>query len=220
MASPYFGEEEILAVLEVLALSEDPMFAVDDRHRIVFWNRPIQQLLGYTHDEVAGRSCAAVLTGSDIYGNRYCSDDCPVALIARRGDSIRQFRLRLRTKEAAFLSLDVSVTKFVMRKSRRVLLAHMVRTVEEVAMVAAPAVPAEASRVTSRMHADARVRELTTREIEILSMLAAGQKIAAIASVLCISPLTARNHVQHIFEKLEVHSKSEAVAFAYKMQVV
>jgi len=69
-------------------------------------------------------------------------------------------------------------------------------------------------------HADARVRELTTREIEVLGMLAAGQNATDVANHLGISPLTARNHVQHIFAKLEVHSKAEAVAFAYKMRVV
>lgn len=221
MPSLYFGEEEMLAVLEVLALSDDPMFAIDDRHRIVFWNRPIQQLLGYTHDEVAGRTCASVLAGSDLFGNRYCSDECPVQLIARRGDSVRQFRLRLRSKEAALVTLDVSVTKFTMRVSRRVLLAHMVRTVEEAAVAVPVPVRAEPSRTaTNRTHADARVRDLTSREVEILAMLAAGQSTAGIAAVLGISPLTTRNHLQHIFEKLEVHSKSEAVAFAYKMQVV
>jgi DNA-binding CsgD family transcriptional regulator len=51
-------------------------------------------------------------------------------------------------------------------------------------------------------------------------MLAAGQNATDVAVRLGISPLTARNHVQHIFEKLEVHSKAEAVAFAYRMRVV
>lgn len=220
MASLYYGEEEMLAALEILALADDPMFVIDDRHRIVFWNRAIQQLLGYTHDEVAGRSCGSVLAGSDVFGNRYCSDECPVQLIARRGESVRQFRLRLRAKETGLVTVDVTVTKFTMRASRRVLLAHHVRAVEEVAAAAPPIAPAEPVRATNRMHADARVRELTGREVEILSMLAAGQNVNAIAAALGISRLTARNHVQHVFQKLEVHSKSEAVAFAYRMQVV
>jgi PAS domain S-box-containing protein len=220
MASLYYGEEEMLAALETLALVDDPMFVIDDRHRIVFWNRAIRELLGYTHDEVAGRSCASVLAGSDVFGNRYCSDECPVQLIARRGESVRQFRLRLRAKEAGLVMVDVTVTKFTMRASRRVLLAHHVRAIEESAAAVTASVPSEPVRASSRMHADARVRELTSREVEILTMLAAGQNVNAIAAALGISRLTARNHVQHVFEKLEVHSKSEAVAFAYRMQIV
>jgi DNA-binding NarL/FixJ family response regulator len=32
--------------------------------------------------------------------------------------------------------------------------------------------------------------------------------------------LTARNHIQNLLEKLEVHSKAEAVAFAFQHRIV
>ena len=83
-------------------------------------------------------------------------------------------------------------------------------------MVEEPAPPIR----SSGEHTDARVRELTSREIEVLGGLAAGQTSATIAASLGISPLTTRNHIQHIFTKLEVHSRSEAVAFAYRMRLV
>ena len=70
MTSTYFGEEEMLTVLETLALSDDAMFVIDDRRRIVFWNHGMHALLGYTHDEVAGRSCCSALAGTDSVGNR------------------------------------------------------------------------------------------------------------------------------------------------------
>ena len=215
MASLYFGEEEMLAVFETLALSDDAMFVIDDRHRIVFWNKAVQHLLGYTHDEVAGRSCAAVLAGSDDFGNRYCSEACPVQMIARRGDAVRQFRLSFRTRETGFVPLEVTVLKFVLRVSRRLLLAHVLRPAGA-AMVEQPTPPMR----SNGEHTDARVRELTSREIEVLGGLAAGQTSATIAASLGISPLTTRNHIQHIFTKLEVHSRSEAVAFAYRMRLV
>lgn len=218
MAGPtiYPGEDEMLAVLDVLALTDDAMFVIDDRHRIVFWNRPIQRLLGYTHDEVAGRSCSAVMAGTDPFGNRYCSETCPVQLIARRGEAVRQFRLRFRSKDGPFVPLDVTVLKFTLQKSRRVLLAHLVRDAEQ--QLAIPAEPPQ--HVETTTHADARVRQLTVREIEILGLLAGGNHARDIAIHLGISPLTARNHIGHIFEKIEVHSQSEAVAFAYRMGLV
>jgi len=73
---------------------------------------------------------------------------------------------------------------------------------------------------TRSSHADARVRELTAREMEVLGLVASGQSATDIAARLGISQLTARNHIQHVFEKIEVHSKSEAVAFAYRMHLV
>jgi DNA-binding NarL/FixJ family response regulator len=47
-------------------------------------------------------------------------------------------------------------------------------------------------------------------------MLAAGRTTPEIADRLHISTLTARNHIQNILDKLELHSKAEAVAFAFQ----
>ncbi len=218
MATLYPGEEEMLDTLEVFGLSSDPLYVVDERCRIVFWNRPLQDILGYTHDEVAGRSCSLVLQGDDSFGNRYCSSDCAVQKIARRGDAVRPFRLQLLAKNGSRMTLEVTVLRFTLRVSRRLLVAHLVRLVEE-QVAAVPPAPPEQPRALAA-HADARVRELTTREIEILGLLAAGRKPRGIADALNISPLTARNHIQHIYEKLEVHSQSQAVAFAYRMALI
>ena len=54
----------------------------------------------------------------------------------------------------------------------------------------------------------------------VFFLLTGGHTTRDIAQHLGIAPLTARNHIQNMFEKLEVHSKSEAVSFAYKMHVV
>ena len=51
-------------------------------------------------------------------------------------------------------------------------------------------------------------------------MLAAGHATPEIASRLHISTLTARNHIQNVLEKLEVHSKAEAVAFAFQKRLL
>ena len=65
-----------------------------------------------------------------------------------------------------------------------------------------------------------RAKRLTRREIEVLGILANGFNINEIGKRLSISALTARNHVQNILDKLEVHSKSEAVAFAFRQKVI
>ena len=125
---------------------------------------------------------------------------------------MRQFRLRTKTKVGDPIGLDVVVLKFALRASNSVLLLHVVRPAEEATVSAAQPARREIS--------DARLRRLTTREIEVLGLLAAGEKTRAIAQQLGIAPLTARNHIRNMFEKLEVHSKTEAVALAYRMRVV
>jgi two-component system NarL family response regulator len=71
-----------------------------------------------------------------------------------------------------------------------------------------------------RESTDARARRLTTREVEVLGMMAAGRTTPEISARLCISALTVRNHIQNILEKLEVHSKSEAIAFAFQKRLI
>lgn len=51
--------------------------------------------------------------------------------------------------------------------------------------------------------------DLTTRQHEILSLLLEGERVASIASTLCISQSTVRNHLAVIFSKLDIHSQSE-----------
>jgi len=57
---------------------------------------------------------------------------------------------------------------------------------------------------------------LTTREKEILDMIVGGAGTASIAQSLFISEETVRNHIRHIYEKLQVHTKAQAVAKAIK----
>jgi DNA-binding NarL/FixJ family response regulator len=56
---------------------------------------------------------------------------------------------------------------------------------------------------------------LTKRELQVLQRMADGLKHIEIAADLVVSPKTVASHVQHILRKLGVHSRTEAVAFAY-----
>jgi DNA-binding NarL/FixJ family response regulator len=53
---------------------------------------------------------------------------------------------------------------------------------------------------------------LSTREVEVLSLLAKGFLIKEIADKLGISFVTARTYIRRIYEKLHVHSRAQAVA--------
>lgn len=56
--------------------------------------------------------------------------------------------------------------------------------------------------------------DLSKREIEVLTELVNGSSQKMIAANLFISVYTVNNHIRHIYEKLHVHSVSEAVATA------
>jgi DNA-binding NarL/FixJ family response regulator len=62
---------------------------------------------------------------------------------------------------------------------------------------------------------DLRIRTLTTSERELLGLLANGWSNRRIANECLLSLHTVRTRVQNILVKLGVHSKLEAVAFAF-----
>ncbi|RLD30609.1 MAG: DNA-binding response regulator [Bacteroidetes bacterium] len=61
---------------------------------------------------------------------------------------------------------------------------------------------------------------LTQRETEVLNLLVDGWENQAIADKLFISVQTVRNHIRHIYDKLQVHSKSQAVVMAIRKGLV
>ncbi|HET7857342.1 MAG TPA: helix-turn-helix transcriptional regulator [Gaiellaceae bacterium] len=52
---------------------------------------------------------------------------------------------------------------------------------------------------------------LTDREAEVLALVAAGRTNGEVATSLSISPGTVKKHLDHIYEKLDVGSRTEAV---------
>jgi DNA-binding NarL/FixJ family response regulator len=61
---------------------------------------------------------------------------------------------------------------------------------------------------------------LTIREKEILGLLVNGNSYKMIAATLFISNETVKSHIRNIYEKLQVHNQSEAVAKALKNRLL
>ena len=61
---------------------------------------------------------------------------------------------------------------------------------------------------------------LTPRELEVLQLLATGLAPDEIAKKLFISKKTVGTHIEHIFTKLGVRSRAQAIAVAYRDELV
>ncbi|MCO5268069.1 MAG: response regulator transcription factor [Brumimicrobium sp.] len=70
--------------------------------------------------------------------------------------------------------------------------------------------------------ADANPNEiiLSKREIEVLEQLSKGLTYTIIAENLFLSPSTIRKHIENIYQKLQVHSKIEAIELAKKKRLI
>ena len=61
---------------------------------------------------------------------------------------------------------------------------------------------------------------LTTRELQVLRLVAAGKTNKAIARELKLSEKTIDRHLSNIFAKLDVPSRAAATAYAYQHQLI
>jgi DNA-binding CsgD family transcriptional regulator len=204
-----------------LESSPDAVFATDRHNSIVFWNDAARLLLGFSEDEAVGADCGRLLCGSDVFGNRYCSENCPVMRMANRGEVVRNFTLAFRAKERTSVVASVSLLQLRTESADDFILLHLLRPGAPAEPHAAEPDPAPRPRlVEARASVDVRAQKLTAREVEVLGMIAAGRSTPEIAERLHISQLTTRSHIQNVLEKLEVHSKAEAVAFAFQKNLI
>lgn len=97
---------------------------------------------------------------------------------------------------------------------------YMVKPVDPGELVAR--VGALSRRVRAKRNGDAPepTARLTPRELEILALLAEGRNQRDIARALSISPKTVGIHIEHVLGKLDVHSRAEAVAAAYRRNLI
>jgi DNA-binding NarL/FixJ family response regulator len=61
---------------------------------------------------------------------------------------------------------------------------------------------------------------LTDREMQVLRLMAQSKSNKEIAKVLFISENTVKNHVRNILEKLHLHSRMEAVTYAWRKRLI
>ncbi|MFZ4515432.1 MAG: response regulator [Acidimicrobiia bacterium] len=62
--------------------------------------------------------------------------------------------------------------------------------------------------------------KLTNRELEVLTLVAAGCSNRDVATRLYISENTVKNHIRNMLEKLGLHSRMEAVIYAMREQLI
>ncbi|GAB3929356.1 response regulator [Larkinella terrae] len=114
--------------------------------------------------------------------------------------------------ERVFQALSAGATGYLLKKTAP---ARIMEAISEVYNGGAPMSPAIARRVLLSLRQPAiseEMAQLTNRETEVLSLLAGGLSYKLVAVEAGISIETVRTHVKRIYEKLHVHSVTEAIA--------
>ena len=102
--------------------------------------------------------------------------------------------------------------------------ARLVEAIRELHEGGAPMSPEIARKVVTMFSKVAPPKReehrLSARELDILKLLAEGHSYKTAAKSLSLSIDTVRFHIRNIYEKLHVHSKSEAVMLALRQGIV
>jgi DNA-binding NarL/FixJ family response regulator len=102
---------------------------------------------------------------------------------------------------------------------------RLIESLREAVEGGAPMTPQIARRVIQHFQSARRPQlpgayDLTPHELRILRLLAEGHHYQTAAGELGVTVNTVRFHLRHIYDKLQVHSKSEAVAKALRERLI
>ena len=124
--------------------------------------------------------------------------------------------------EYVFGALDAGASGFLLKGGEPADLVHAIQIVAAGDSLLAPSVTRRlidtyVSRPQPRAKAEHDgVEQLTTREREVLTLIATGLTNAEIAAALHLSPLTAKTHVSRILMKLGARDRVQLVIIAYQ----
>jgi DNA-binding NarL/FixJ family response regulator len=123
--------------------------------------------------------------------------------------------------ERIFDALCAGASGYLLKKTQP---AQLVASVKEAANGGAPMSPEVARRVI-KLFRQIRPPEradynLTPHEVRILKLLVEGHNYKTAANKLGVAPTTINFHLQNIYQKLQVHSKTEAVAKALRNRLI
>ena len=215
-------------LFDALDNAADGALVIDDKLRVVYWNKAARNILGFTDEDVAGRFCYQLLQGHDEQQQLICRVHCQVAKKALRSQPVPNYDVNVRAKQGNRHWLNMSVFTYHMdgnvggnvvvhlfrdikdRKFDEDVLTHLVELIRK----------HQDDMEGSRTKLNPRVEPFTSRELEVLVLLAKGHPTDEVGELLSITSNTVRNHIQHILIKLQVHTRLEAVVYAIEQGLI
>lgn len=211
----------------ITEMALDGLILVDEAGIVIGWNRPMERLAGRPGRQVIGTPIWNVLYASmlpemkqqiDLDGLRHLiqktlssgdiswhsRSSCLLGVLGRKSPiQVRENYMAIRTAKGYSLLVTVRVlpeSPVPVRKKRS-------RSGRRDRIGAPAQLPLETLK-NNPLLID---RELTLREIDIVSGVLSGKRNAAIAEKLGISEATVKRHLVHIFRKMGLGSRTELI---------
>jgi PAS domain S-box-containing protein len=217
-------------ILNLFSKTSDAAIAIDSDQRIVLWNQSAEMLFGFTAKEALGRFCYDVIGSRTTLCHLSCQKNCFAQTMALKQQVVPTHDLQVHTKTGRTIWLSVTTIVVPSQWRDLCLLIHLFRDVsrqkemEHFVKQLIDTAQKLAKSFETRQSEDSgfalSATDLTAREREVLSLLAAGTSTKDVATELFISPATVRNHIHNILAKLGVQSRLEAVVLALKQALI
>ena len=181
---------------------------------VSYINERAETLLGRSATECLGWPCSSVISGTASTCCPFCGPQSPVFSRYQQHQPIEPVELQVVTSRGEGRWILLMVIPVDSPDGSGPWLVHFAFSENR-----AYSIEKYLNKISSRTPHDGagdptlQRYGLTSRETEILRLLADDKSLYSIANGLHISYATVRNHVQHILTKLGVHSIIEAVAY-------
>ncbi|NQU96608.1 MAG: response regulator transcription factor [Chloroflexi bacterium] len=119
-------------------------------------------------------------------------------------------------------ALEAGASGYILKRATQ---AELVRAVQEAASGGSPMSPSLSAVLVGRFRelqhrqADDRL-DLTSRQREVMKLVAEGRTTRDVASTMYISPATVKRELRHVFERLGAGNRAHAVAEAQRRKLI
>ncbi len=145
--------------------------------------------------------------------------------ISAKSSTVQLVMLTVHTDECYLLNaLKAGARGYVLKSSAEFEILEAIRAVSQGKAYFSPKVSRVLADEYMRYLQASQVEDsydlLTSRERQILQLLAEGQSNKDVANILDLSPTTVICHRQHIFQKLNLHSLADLILYAIRKGVI
>ena len=188
--------------------STDAVVGVDSQGYIRYWNQRCESLLDSPMNSTASKHCSDLFSNSNCECPGGCKNQCCINQSPDMSSSDRsEFNATLQLNQENPQAVTVGSLFLPQQKTDAASLFFTIRkaTTGNNKIQQKESLPGQNP-----------LDRLTRRQEKILSLAAEGMNTSEIAEHLSISLETVRNHFKHIYPKLGVHSRAEAVSLVLR----
>src|SRR3989442_8325747 len=209
-----------MTAIRVLIVDDERLFA--ELMRVALRDAEGIEVLDVVHDVATAKDRAKALRPDVVLADYRLPDGTGADLAGEVGGSLPDTAVVVLTADPSAETLsDVARSGAVGHLTKERGFAEVVESVRAAASGEILFAPNELQRLLLERDTTRKpIEPLTSRELEVLRLLASGASSHSASETLGISTATLRAHVQNVLRKLGAHSRLEAVAEAARLGLV